>query len=156
MANGTLKRKSLDPVIEITLTDEDGNAYDLTDCTVYVTIFYPTTLAAAVDASTTTIPLAAAALGIVEDNDLLIVNVDDNLNRERMEVDTAPTTLTGGNANCTVSARPYSIPAAAAILYASDYVDGQGANIFVLSQNATFNIGYDGNALQACTVTAAS
>lgn len=154
MADGTIKRKSLDPVVELTITNEDGTPYDLTDCIVKVLMYCTTTLATTVDNSTTTIPLNAEVLGIVEAGDLLLVGIDDNLNVERMSVSTAPTTLTDSKANCTVAARPYSIPAKAAVVYASDYIDGQGANIYVLSDDATFNIGYDGNSVQAVTVAA--
>jgi len=155
MADGIIKRKSLDPVIEVELTNADGTAYDLTDCVVKAIMYFPTTLAATVNNAVTTIPLAGSVLGIVETGDLLVVGVDDNLNVERMSVSAAPTALNVGNADCTVAARPYSIPASAAIIYASDYIDGLGANIYILSANATFNIGYDGNAPAAVTVAAA-
>lgn len=158
MATGILKRNSDDPVIEITLQNADGTAYNLTDCTVYATMYFPTTLADSIDASVTTIPLNSAALGIVEDEDYLMVGADENINKERMRLTNsgAPSTLTAGNADCTVEARPYTIPATAGVVYASDYVDGQGANIFVISTNATFDLAYDGNAASTVTVTAAS
>lgn len=156
MADGTIRKFSSDSVIEITIQEADGTAYPLTDCIAHCTMYFPTTLATAVNNAVTTIPLDDLALGIVENGDLLIVDVGDNINSERMYVTTAPIALNVLNADCTVATRPYTIIASHAQVKGSDYVDGAGANIFVLSQNATFSLVYDSNGAQTVTVTAAS
>lgn len=144
MAN--LKRHSLYPNPIITITQASGAALPLTDYSAKFVMIYQTTLSATVDTDDTRISIPVAAADIVEANDIMLID------HERMQVSAASSMPQTGDTVGYIVSRAYTTPDAAATIYGTTSVSGDGDNIFVLDTHATFSLSVNDTIATAVTL----